>query len=314
MARSLSGGTRGFLRGRVANDLYQITTATNGRKVQLVRSVEDSRINNNTISQAMARMQMALCMGSLSSFKEIVDHSFEGVEYGLKSLNHFVSVNVKRIQEDCREHWMDGFLFDYPVKGSSVVRCGSFVIAEGRLTLPASISRWSKDSFGSQVGFSVSLGRGPHTMADLKNALGVAANDYITHCAFAQGTLPQFSGMVFGRTYINPNFPDTQRITLQNVAQCFLYEGNIPQVVEYYDAWGRIDVRLLQLRHGHYECYSMDCIILSKWNGRVWQRNNAVFLPALNFDDYNFDWVSPHDVFQSWFPQYDPDNNDTYPL
>lgn len=95
MARSNSGGTRGWLRGKVANDLYQVTKTSTGRKVQLVRAVEESRINNNTIEQALARMRMALLMGALSDLKAIVDHSWQTIPYGQLSIANFVKENMR---------------------------------------------------------------------------------------------------------------------------------------------------------------------------------------------------------------------------
>lgn len=310
----MQGGTRGFLRGRVANDLYQVTTNDRGRKVQLVRAVEESRINNNTVAQAMARMQMALCMGALSSFKEIVDHSFEGVPYGQNSIARFVSLNIPLLQNDCREHWNEDYLFNYPMKGVSAVRAGSWIMSTGSLDLPSALTRTSDDFYGTRIGWMLSLGEASPTMATVKRALGLSANDYITHCAFGNSRLLDSSRLVYSRCYLNPKIPDHEKITTQNVADFFLYEGNVSCSVQFVSRPNHIVCWLQQPQQVGLADYPVDCLIISRWNGRVWQRNNSRLTPALGFEDYANAWASPSDVFQTWFPGYNPDVDDRYPL
>lgn len=314
MARSRQGGTRGFLRGRVANDLYQVTKDDNGRYIQLVRAVEESRVNNNTVAQAMARMQMALCMGALASFKEIVDHSFEGITYGMHSLSHFVSLNVPLLQADCAAHWLNGYLWDYPVKGISAVRAGSWIMSTGSLDLPASIVRFANDDYGQQVGWRLLLPTATPTMGTVKQALSLAANDYITHCAFGNARLLTGSRLVYSRCYLNPAFPDSTAITVANANSLFLYEGTVSCTVTYNPTTHILDVTLQRPQEVGLADYPVSCVIISRWNGRVWQRNNARMMPVPRYEDYANAWLSPSDVFNSWFPGYDPDINDNYPL
>lgn len=314
MARSNIGGTRGWLRGRVANDLFQVTKDAQGKRIQLVRSVEESRINNNTMPQAMARMQMALCMGSLAQFKEIVDHSFEGIPYGQLSIAHFVHLNIPQIQQDCKNHWSDLFLWSYPEKGVSVPKPGSWILAEGSLTMPDFITRHCTSVYGYNSGVQLDFDMANLTKAQMKEKLGLADNDYITHLAFAESSIERFNKLVYLRLYLNPNFADSTVITADNYRDVFTYASNA-NFRSTFDAstgtfWFYFD------RHDIQNCdaFPVDCNIISRWDGRTWCRNNARFLPTPNYEDYTTNWASPHSRFQSWFPEYDPDASDEYPL
>lgn len=314
MARSNIGGTRGWLRGRVANDLFQVTKDAQGKRIQLVRSVEESRINNNTMPQAMARMQMALCMGSLAQFKEIVDHSFEGIPYGQLSIAHFVHLNIPQIQQDCKNHWSDLFLWSYPEKGVSVPKPGSWILAEGSLTLPDFITRHCTSVYGYNSGVQLDFDMANLTKAMMKEKLGLADNDYITHLAFAESSIERFNKLVYLRLYLNPTFADSTVITTDNYRDVFTYASNANFRSTFDDStgtfWFYFD------RHDIQNCdaFPVDCNIISRWDGRTWCRNNARFLPTPNYEDYTTNWASPHSRFQSWFPEYDPDESDEYPL
>ena len=314
MARSNTGGTRGFLRGKVANDLYQVGHRADGTKVQLVRSVEESRINNNTMPQAMARMQMALCMGSLAQYKEIVDHSFEGVPYGQLSIAHFVHLNIPAIQNDCKNHWSDYFLWDYPVKGTPEPKAGSWIMSQGSLTIPDFITRHSTSDYGENSGILLNFNQANLTKGRMKEILSLADKDYMTHLAFAEGSFTRYSRLVYFRLYLNPDFPDNEVITPQNYTQVFTYDGNCEWRSSFDAAagsfWYYIDTADLE----QIDAFTVSCNIMSRWNGVVWQRNTARFLPVPGFEDYKANWTSPHDRFQSWFPEYDPDASDDYPL
>lgn len=314
MARSNQGGTRGFIRGRVGLDLYQVTKDARGRRIQLVRSVEEGRTNPNTMAQAMARMQMALCMSALTTFREIVDHSFETIPYGQLSIAHFVKKNIPLIQQDCKDHWRYDFLYDYPQKGVTYSRSGAWLMSEGSLQFPENVALGGRGSSGRYISWSLSLPVGNHTMAQVKSLLGLNAGDYITHCAFAQGLLASNSQLVYSRTYLNPDFPDEQIITANNIANIFLYEGNVVPVVRYGGGQRSIVLELDARSLTGIRSFTMNCLIFSRWDGRNWCRNTAQMTPPVGFEDYASDWESPWGIFQTWYPDYDPEASDDYPL
>lgn len=307
MARSNTGGTRGFIRGKVANDLYQVTKSATGRKIQLVRAVEDSRVNNNTMMQAVARMQMALCMGCLKQFKEIVDHSWETIPYGQLSIAHFVKLNIPKIQEDCKVHWEVDNVFAYPEKSVGRVRVGEFIMSEGSLVLPGSVSIGYFPGRNATAALILSLPDDVSTMSGVKNTLGLAANDYITGLVIVSDMIGgRYSRFIYRRAYLS-SIDDDTFLSEDSVASFFLIEGSASGDVLYDSGENKIYIELFDDYSADIRQWVMSDIIVSRWNGKVWQRNNSSF--TLNNEVNLYDYVaSPSSVFQSWFEDYDPDN------
>lgn len=314
MARSNQGGTRGFLRGKVANDLYQVTRKSNGQRVQIVRAVEDSRVNNNTLEQALARMRMALLMGALSDLKEIVDHSWQGVPYGQLSIAKFVQNNMPLVQADCRENWVSNNAFCYPVKGVKAMRIGSFLIASGTLQTPVGFSRGLGYLGGSWFPFSLKLDRVHPTFGDIRSALGLNAADYITLLVMSgldmgsSGILNQ--GLQFVRLYLADNVVDDTVLSQDNIFSMFTYDGNTAFQVLFNQLSNSIEVFISCSPDGVARDGLLSSIVVSRWDGRQWCRNNAQFLANSGSDSPNFEYNAPLEVFSSWFPDYDPDDYD----
>lgn len=308
MARSNSGGTRGFLRGKVANDLYQVTKNKKGRKIQLVSEYAFTRQNPNTQEQAIARMQMAACMGSLKQFKAIVDHSFEGIPYGQLSIAHFVQLNIPLLQADCKANWDGSSHFDYPEKGVPAIRMGEWILAEGKLQLPSAITQETSTSSDDARVLVIKTGKRNATFGDLRAALGASAGDYITHVVFAADWGIANRKFAYQRYYLAVGVDDGLVITTANVGQCFTYDGNCTFTTDYNRATGEIRFTI-KVYNGKYTMHqNLSCIILSKWNGQVWQRNNAQFMPDPEDEDPYADYNNPAAVFDTWYPDWDGEN------
>ena len=305
MARSNTGGTRGFLRGKIADDLYQVTKNARGRKIQIVKAYEEGRINPNTEAQAVARMQMALCMGSLSQFKALVDHSWETIPYGQLSIAHFVHVNMPLIQQDSREHWYAGSQFDYPTKGLSEVRLGPFIMSEGSLALPSSITSVVVSTNRDRCYLDINVGKSPFTFGDLREALGASVGDYITNIALYSayaglGT----NGIGYVRAYLAEGISDETVVTAGNVASMFTYDGNGSWAVTLYNST-HIRIEVIDPMPNWQRLVAATDIIISKWNGQNWCRNNSQFTPPDTGYEPWSENAAPDDVFQSWYENYD---------
>lgn len=319
MARSNQGGTRGFLRGKVANDLYQVTKSATGKKIQLVRSVEEGRVNNNTVDQACARMRMALLMGALSDLKEIVDHSFEGIPYGQLSIAHFVKVNMPQIIRDQVEHWNGENLFYYPDKGVKQIRMGTFYLSSGSLMSPSFILR-GVDYLGARFyPFQISIGVANPTFGDLKNRLGLSADDYIT-LLMMSGFTSSSSGLIqqrffFYRLYFNDGIDDGTLLNNNSIQLIFRTEGNTNALLTINQTTGLLSVDLDNWPDGLARETFLSSVILSRWTGSVWARNNAQLLPSESQDYPPFEEGAPRWHFATWFDGYDPDadDSDVYP-
>lgn len=319
MARSNQGGTRGFLRGKVANDLYQVTHKANGQKVQLVRAVESSRVNNNTIEQALARMRMALLMGALSDLKSIVDHSWQGVPYGQLSIAHFVKVNMPLVITDCRENWSVNNAFCYPSKSVRAMRIGAFMIASGTLTTPSNITRGVNYNFDRWYPFRIVIGSANATFGELRRSLGLNANDYITLLQLSLNygfpILQQAQALQYVRLYLAENVSDDTVISSTNVRDMFTYDGNAPFRISYDSSNGVIRVDVDCQQDGEPRSVALSSVIVSRWTGSVWARNNARFMPNAGSESPNFEDQAPRWVFNTWFESFDPDaeGSEDYP-
>lgn len=304
MARSNTGGTRGFLRGKVANDLFQVTKNARGRKVQIVKAYEYGRINPNTEAQALARMQMALCMGSLSQFKALVDHSWETIPYGQLSIAHFVHVNMPLIQQDSRDNWYSGSEFDYPTKGLSEVRLGPFIMSEGSLALPQSLTSVVELGLHDTCFLDINIGKTPFTFGDIREALGASVGDYITHIALYSAYAGLGSnGIGYVRAYLAQDISDETVVNAANVSQMFTYDGNAGwNVTLYNNTHIRIEV-IDPIPQWTRQIAATD-IIISKWNGQNWCRNNSQFTPPSTGYEPWSENAAPDDVFQSWYEDY----------
>lgn len=305
MARSNTGGTRGFLRGKIANDLYQVTKDAAGRKIQLVRSVEQSRLNPNTLPQAVARMQMALLMGSLSQFKTLVDHSFETVPYGQLSIAHFVAINMPLVQQDTIDNWNSNSRFSYPEKGVTSVRIGPFLMAEGSLTLPQAISvkiMWDTPATNYLI---IDTGHEAPTFGQLRAALGANAGDYITFVLLEKAWYGfNNDGIVYQRIYLADTVSDSTVIDSDNVRGMFTYDGNTDFAITINEE-GKIIVQVFDNVDRRLRYATAYCVIISRWDGRKWCRNNAQFQPPADAPEPWLDNRNPDRVFSTWYEEYD---------
>ena len=94
MARSKQGGVFGFLRGKVGSMSYSVKTAkrsSTGKTEQVVRALPEQVSNPQTASQAMQRMKLAPAQRFYKAFSELLGNAFQGVEYGEKSRQYFLS-------------------------------------------------------------------------------------------------------------------------------------------------------------------------------------------------------------------------------
>lgn len=81
--------------------------------------------------QMKQRAIMATALRGYSALKEICDHSFEGITYGQKSMNYFVSENARMIRSEAPDVNLSH------AKGNSV--SNAYIISKGSLS-PVSVS------------------------------------------------------------------------------------------------------------------------------------------------------------------------------
>lgn len=135
MARSNRGGVFGLIRGSVGPATYSIGKTTNGKKLQIVREKPTDIANPRTRAQALQRMKLKPIFFAQQLMRDIVDHSFQGVENGQPSLRHFLSLAMK--END----------IPYLNRGSLDTAIGGYIVSTGDLGDGMTRVRQSDDSY-----------------------------------------------------------------------------------------------------------------------------------------------------------------------
>ena len=134
---------------------------------QVTKDRVDSMKNPRSSMQMRQRAIMATTIQAYSSMRKICDHSFEGVAYGQKSMNYFVSENARMLRSAAPNVNLSLF------KGNSV--SNAYVISKG--SLPSIFVRQS-----DEVGYIVPMNLGAKfTFGQLMAAMGATViGDMVT--------------------------------------------------------------------------------------------------------------------------------------
>lgn len=216
MARSKTGGSRAYLRGRVGSDVYSIGKDAKGKKQQVVRSLAESVANPQTSSQMFGRMVMSTVMQAVAGMRPIIDHSFDNVPTGQPNVSEFIKRNYGLIAADAKAHAASGNAFGLVKYQEKGVKQGAYVIAAGTAV---GVKNLTID--GSAKTIQIDL-TGDVTIGGLKEKLGINSNDYFTICAInANG------GFIYERFHIAGDMEDSEAITSGNIADVFTLDGNV---------------------------------------------------------------------------------------
>lgn len=241
------------LKGKLGNIVIQ--KGVYGESV--VRAYTSEVKNPKTIAQANQRMKAAPTQYARRAMKEIIDHSFEGVEYGQKSLNHFVSLAMKGNSAPAQQ------------KGDMRFIPGKYQMSAGSLA-PIS-SEWDgSSSFVSNlvIGENKTGSSSPTTIALLSQYL-LAENtqlmqgDNITVCWV---TGQEINGKYFYTFHYN-------RMTLDPTNASSVPLGFLA---------GNKELRLGEVNS------VAACAILSRQSGANWMRSSAVMAVSEDIEEQYF--------------------------
>lgn len=174
MAKAKSGGTRSYLRGRIANDVYSIGKDAAGKKQQVVRSLAESVANPQTESQMRGRMIMSTVMQAVSALSPIIDHSFDNVATGQPSLSEFIRRNYKLIKDDVAANPSSGNRFGLVKFQQKTAAGGRYVVSAGKSKIT---DNFLVQALGEVI---ISLPAGLTSLAKVIGALKFKAQDYFT--------------------------------------------------------------------------------------------------------------------------------------
>lgn len=216
MAKSKSGGTRSYIRGRVGSDVYAIGRDSKGKKQQVVRSLAESVANPQTQAQMKGRMIMSTVMQAVAALKPIIDHSFDNVIGKQPNISEFISRNYSLIKADVASHPSADNVFglnQYQEKGA---KQGAYVIAAGEAQLPVALVLTKATG-----AIAITLPSDNVTVGGLKTALGMTNEEYFTLVGITATGVANYE-----RFRVNPNLADSTAIAVGNIEDVFGVEGN----------------------------------------------------------------------------------------
>lgn len=273
MAKSKSGGTRSYIRGRVGADVYSIGKDAQGKKQQVVRSLAESVANPQTQSQMRGRMIMSTVMQAVAALKPIIDHSFDNVTGRQPNISEFIARNYALVKADVLAHPSSANAFGLNKYQEKGVKRGAYIIADGDAQLPSALVL-TKAS-GS---IAITMAADAVTIAGLKSALGMTSEEYFTLVGITADGKANYE-----RFRINPTLADNTAISSQNIGDVFAVEGNVAATVSI--ASNVISMTLAAVAN----CCA---VIISKKISGGYVHNEAV-LGSLTGADYNADAALP---------------------
>ena len=221
MAKSKSGGTRSYIRGRVGSDVYSIGKNAKGKKQQVVRSLAETVANPQTIAQMRGRMIMSTIMQAQSALKPIIDHSFDNVVGVQPNLSEFIRRNYALIKADVAANPSSGNAFGLNAYQEKGVKQGAYIISDGKAAVPAAVSL---DKAAGVI--TIALSAGSMTMAGLKAALNFGNEDFLTIVGIDLAGAAEYC-----RYHVNQSLADDTAISSSNINDVFETEGNATPVV-----------------------------------------------------------------------------------
>lgn len=216
MAKSKSGGTRTYIRGRVGSDVYSIGRDAKGKKQQVVRSLAESVANPQTQAQMRGRMIMSTIAQALAVLRPIVDHSFDGVSGARANLAEFTSQNYARIKSDIAQHAASGNLYGLNKYGEKGAKRGAYVISNGNAAIPSAMTINKTNGVITIIVDAQNV-----TVAGLKAALGLSAEEYFTLVGLTADGAANYE-----RFRVNPALADDAQLSAVPLSNIFATEGN----------------------------------------------------------------------------------------
>ena len=222
MAKSKSGGTRSYIRGKIGADVYSIGKDGKGAKQQVVRSLAEVVSNPQTALQMKGRMIMSTVMQAVSGLSQIIDHSFDGLPAGQPSISEFISRNYALIKADVEAHPSAGNTFGLVKYQEKGIRGGAYIISNGKAALvPFTVT----DSIFS-IAIAASAQSANATLQDMLNKMGLTVNDKFT-LVWVGETSDGGRTVAFARFSFKDGIDVTAKIATLGLANIFDVESNV---------------------------------------------------------------------------------------
>lgn len=273
MAKSKNGGSRAMIRGRIGSDVYSVGKDGKGNRQQVIRSLAVQVSNPRTSNQMFGRMIMSTVMQAVSGLKPIIDHSFDGTPTGQPSISKFIRENYALVKADAQDHPSSNNRFGLNKYGEKGIKIGNYVVSKGSAVIPSAVT------YG-KTGIVIGLSAGHITVGDLKTALGLTVDGYMTLIVLGNGDSAQYF-----RAKLTTTLADSTTITTSNVANLFTIEGNVAVTPAFADNTVTLGITF----SGSNWAYGL--IVSDKIDG-TWQHNDCQ-LTGGAAEDWNADTALP---------------------
>lgn len=196
---------------------------------QVTKDRVESVKNPRSLAQMTQRMCMATASAAYAQMKEIVDHSFEGVTYGLNNMSEFIRQNVKEIKAAANNPAGAVFAFN-PYQDRNLYG-GAFIMSAGSASpIPeANVLATCYADDKVNVFFGDPESETALTADGLYSALGISVGDMCTICFIAKDDTDATGK--FGFVRLKAKASGTTALTTANYSTYFDVESNLPIVV-----------------------------------------------------------------------------------
>lgn len=263
----------GIMGGGLSGSVGKVTFRK-GVKGETIASQKAEKVHNpQTEDQAYQRMCMNTAMKAYSAMKEICNHSFEGVQYGQKSMSTFIQENLYGIKYGFAGV-SQALNFGFSAKGiMGNVAPRPFLVSKGTLQNPSNILNWKM---------------GAITWREWKNLTGIKEGDQLTIVGFVSGVdLNEYDEDVqvpFKFSYRRYKFADTiqdDKIVISGDA----YQEFNPDVLQTIEEEGDANLGLVSAAktENTYELkvsylgatINAFAFIVSRYVNGIWKRSSA---------------------------------------
>lgn len=320
MARSRVGGTTAKISGVLGSLLYSVGKSSDGGYNQYIASYTGMRENPNTKNQALARMQIAMIERMVQILSPVLQASFEGVDYGVNSVNEFARINMKEIQNDAKLHWEWAAGFCYPEKGREYCAWAPLIISAGSLLPPEALTLRAEDNTNYSRVIEVTFDKAEPRYIDLRKALGIS-KDGSFNVILITGEESIFkTGAVLVKGKLNKNINDLTRLFDIPQMSIFDFEWRLLEGTYTGDfkinfsAWWEYNPTKLCIRlepsyynnnHWWVAPTMLAAVVWSDKKRSRWCKSTARLLPPYLVSEYQPFGMAPFEVFKSWWPAYD---------
>lgn len=216
MAKSKSGGTRTYLRGRVGSDVYSIGKDASGKKQQVVRSLAETVANPQTQAQMRGRMILSTLSQASAGLRVIIDHSFDNVSGIQANLSEFTKRNYALIKADVAAHPAADNIFGLAQYQEKGIKQGAYIVSDGKAIIPAALVLDAATGI-----ITITMTAGSTKVSDLKSLLGLSSEEFFTLVGINAA-----KGAVYCRARVNDTLDADTEISAENISTIFKMEGN----------------------------------------------------------------------------------------